>query len=120
MSEHPIHRLDDDVHQRVRLGILATLSGLVRADFTYLKDRLQLTDGNLGRHLQVLEKAGLVTVVKAAGDGRPRTWVKVTRKGRSALRRELQALTEMIEQIEAHERGTATEQPEWVDPLPDG
>ena len=37
MSEHPIHRLDDEVHQRVRLGILATLSGLARADFTYLK-----------------------------------------------------------------------------------
>ena len=53
MSEHPIHDLDDDVHQRVRLGILATLSGMSRADFAHLKRELGVTDGNLGRHLEV-------------------------------------------------------------------
>lgn len=45
MTEHPIHELDDDVHQRVRLGILAALTGLARADFAHLKRELALTDG---------------------------------------------------------------------------
>ena len=48
-------QLDDDVHQRVRLGILALLAGVSRADFAHLKTSLGTTDGNLGRHLQVLE-----------------------------------------------------------------
>ena len=60
MTEHPIHELDDDVHQRVRLGILASLVALSRADFAHLKRELSVTDGNLGRHLEVLEAAGLV------------------------------------------------------------
>ena len=74
MSSHPIHRLDDDVHQRVRLGILAVLSGVAKADFAHLKATLEVTDGNLGRHLQVLEQSGLVAIAKRDdGDGRART-----------------------------------------------
>jgi DNA-binding MarR family transcriptional regulator len=96
MSDHPIHRLDDDVHQRVRLGILAMLSGVVRADFGLLKRELHLTDGNLGRHLETLQTAGLITVDKAAEGNRTRTWVKITRRGRVALRREVRALRELI------------------------
>jgi DNA-binding MarR family transcriptional regulator len=103
MSSHPIHRLDDDVHQRVRLGILAVLTSVTRADFAHIKNTLELTDGNLGRHLQVLEQAGLITIEKTAQDGRPRTWLKVTRKGRTALRREMQALNDLIAEIERHD-----------------
>ena len=103
MKSHPIHRLDDDVHQRVRLGILAELTNVARADFAHLKSTLELTDGNLGRHLQVLQQAGLITLDKRLEDGRPRTWVKVTRKGRAALRREMQALNDLITEIQRHD-----------------
>jgi len=99
VSSHPIHRLDDDVHQRVRLGILAILSTVAKADFAHLKKTLQVTDGNLGRHLQVLEEGGLITVHKV-DDGRPRTWIQITRRGRAALRQELHALKELIDEIE--------------------
>ena len=61
---HPAQRLDDTVHQRVRLGILAVLSEASRADFGFLRDTLGLTDGNLSRHIAVLEQAGLVAVEK--------------------------------------------------------
>lgn len=108
MNGHPIHRLDDDVHQRVRLGILAELTTVARADFAHLKNTLQVTDGNLGRHLQVLEQAGLIAIEKRDEDGRTRTWVKVTRKGRAALRREMQALTDLIAEIERHDRTPAS------------
>lgn len=46
-----------------------------RADFAYLKKVLELTDGNLGRHLQVLEKTGYVELDKVFENGKPRTWV---------------------------------------------
>lgn len=107
MTSHPIHRLDDDVHQRVRLGILAVLANVAKADFAHLKNTLQVTDGNLGRHLQVLEQSGLVTIDKTTENGRTRTWVQVTRKGRAALRRELQALHDLIAEIEQNDRAPA-------------
>ena len=100
MTDHPIHDLDDDVHQRVRLGILASLSGLTRADFAHLKRELALTDGNLGRHLEVLGEAGFVKLTREATGGRPRTWVAITPKGRKALRKEVDALRQIMAQIE--------------------
>jgi DNA-binding MarR family transcriptional regulator len=97
---HPALQLDDTVHQRVRLGILAVLSEARRADFAYLKDALGLTDGNLSRHIAVLEQAGLVTVVKGFEGKRPRTWVEATRAGRRALAAEVKALRELIALVE--------------------
>jgi DNA-binding MarR family transcriptional regulator len=96
---HPALRLDDTVHQRVRLGILAVLSEARRADFGYLRDALELTDGNLSRHIAVLEEAGLVKVEKGFEGKRPRTWVQATRAGRAALKAELAALQELITRV---------------------
>jgi DNA-binding MarR family transcriptional regulator len=97
---HPAQRLDDTVHQRVRLGILAVLSEVARADFGYLRGALELTDGNLSRHLTVLEQAGLVQVEKGFEGRRPRTWVVATPAGRKALQEEMQALRELISRID--------------------
>jgi DNA-binding MarR family transcriptional regulator len=97
---HPSLRLDDTVHQRVRLGILAVLREAKRADFSYLRDALDLSDGNLSRHIQVLEEAGLVRVEKGFEGRRPRTWVSATRAGRAALTAELDALRDLISQLE--------------------
>ncbi len=63
-EEHPSLGLDETVHQRVRLGILAVLSEAAECTFTRLRDQLELTDGNLNRHLRILEDAGLVEVRK--------------------------------------------------------
>jgi DNA-binding MarR family transcriptional regulator len=95
-SGHPIARLDDVVHQRVRLGLLSVLAEVDQADFTFLRDRLGLSDGNLSRHLQVLEEAGFVESHKVFEARRPRTWVASTRAGREAFRAELEALSELV------------------------
>jgi len=95
-DSHPSQRLDDTVHQRVRLGILAVLAEADQADFAFLKDSLGLTDGNLSRHLQVLEEAGYVKVEKSFVGRRPRTWISATRAGRAAFSSELAALRELI------------------------
>jgi DNA-binding MarR family transcriptional regulator len=97
---HPALLLDDTVHQRVRLGILAVLSEARRADFGYLRDALGLTDGNLSRHIAVLEQAALVKVEKGFEGKRPRTWVEATRAGRQALAAEVKALRELIALVE--------------------
>ena len=101
MTEHPIHDLDDDVHQRVRLGILAALVGLSRADFAHLKRELALTDGNLGRHLEVLQEAGFVRLSRETTGARPRTWASITASGKKALRKEVNALRKLMSQIDA-------------------
>lgn len=96
MSAHPARKLDDAVHQRVRLGILAVLAEAQRADFAYLRDSLELTDGNLAAHLRSLEQAGFVTSKRREDGGRPRTWVRATPAGRAALQAELNVLKELI------------------------
>ncbi len=96
---HPTNALDDTVHQRVRLGILAVLAESRRADFNYLRDALGLTEGNLSRHLRVLEEAGYVRIDKTFEGRRPRTWVSMTKLGRSAFASELDSLRALITRV---------------------
>lgn len=95
-GEHPARDLDEVVHQRHRLGILAITSKARQADFGYLRETLGLTSGNLSTHLTVLENAGLVRVEKGYEGRRPRTWVSITRQGRTALATEIDALTRLV------------------------
>jgi DNA-binding MarR family transcriptional regulator len=99
-SPHPTSGLNDVVHQKARLGILAVLAETERADFTYLKSMLDLTDGNLGRHIEVLAGSGLVHVEKGYAGRRPRTWVTITRAGRHALAEEMAAIRELLRRFE--------------------
>jgi DNA-binding MarR family transcriptional regulator len=98
---HPALDLDDVVHQRHRLGILAVLAEAGQADFPYLRSVLDLTDGNLGRHLQVLEEADLIMISKGYYRRRPRTWATITSDGRRALDAELASMRTLITRLEA-------------------
>ncbi len=98
-GDHPCQRLDDIVHQRVRLGILAVLAEADRADFGYLREALALTDGNLSRHLGVLEDAGYVQLRKVFEGKKPRTWVQATCRGKAALEAEVAALRELLGRV---------------------
>jgi len=75
--------LDRVIHEKARLGLLTSLmahpKGLAFAD---LKQLCGLTDGNLSRHLQVLQEAGLVEVTKGYEGNRPHTSCRLTRAGR--------------------------------------
>jgi DNA-binding transcriptional ArsR family regulator len=75
--------LDRLLHEKARLGILTSLAA--RPDgllFTDLKSLCQLTDGNLSRHLTVLEEAGLVEIRKGFKGRRPQTLCRLTESGR--------------------------------------
>lgn len=75
--------LDRLLHEKARLGILTSLAA--RADgilFTDLKGLCNLTDGNLSRHLTVLQEAGLVDIHKGYRGRRPQTLCRLTDAGR--------------------------------------
>jgi DNA-binding MarR family transcriptional regulator len=103
---HPAAGLEETVHQRTRLGILAVLTESRRADFRYLRETLQLTDGNLSGHLQTLEQAGYVLIEKTFEGKRPRTWVSATRAGRAAFASELAALRALLERFDGKPKPT--------------
>jgi DNA-binding MarR family transcriptional regulator len=100
--------LDRVIHEKARLSVLTSLlanpKGLAFAD---LKRLCGLTDGNLSRHLQVLEEAGLVDIVKGYDDKRPQTVCRITTNGR---RRFLSYLS-VLEQVVRDAADTATGAP---------
>ncbi|MEV6975620.1 transcriptional regulator [Kitasatospora sp. NPDC093806] len=108
-ERHPTLALDDTVHQRVRLGILAIAREAESVEFAFLKQELGLTDGNLSRHLKVLEESGLVAVNKGYAGRRPRTWITLTPNGAHALDHELRALRALVHRLEAAGPPPATE-----------
>ncbi len=82
------------------MGICVLLSRYRALSFSRLKGILGETDGNLGAHLQKLEAGGYVTVRKEFVDRKPVSWYSLSRKGKTALRRHVQALGELIRGVE--------------------
>ena len=89
--------LDRVIHERARLSILTCLiahkKGLVFGD---LKRLCALSDGNLSRHLQVLEEAKLVEVVKGFEKKRPQTQCIITMEGRARYLEYVQVLEQVV------------------------
>jgi DNA-binding HxlR family transcriptional regulator len=96
MDSFNIDSLDDVIHGRLRLGIMAFLSTAGSADFTLLKTRLQATDGNLSVQLRKLEEAGYVVIGKAFVGKKPQTTVTLTDAGRTAYIGYLEAMRKLI------------------------
>ena len=91
--------LNETIHQTVRLRIMAALVTLGPADevdFTYLRDLLQVTDGNLGAHLRKLEEAGYIAVNKTFVERKPRTYVAATAAGRKVFAEHVAALESIL------------------------
>lgn len=92
--------LDSLIHQPVRLQIMAALCQLgprEQVDFSFLKSRLALTDGNLGAHLLSLENAAYIAVEKTFVARRPKTYIAATATGRDAFARHVTALQAILQ-----------------------
>ncbi len=76
--------IDDAIHGRLRLGIMAYLSAASPAIFGELRDKVNATDGNLSTHLRKLEDAGYVEIEKRFEGRRPQTRIHLTETGRKA------------------------------------
>ncbi|MDD4890902.1 MAG: transcriptional regulator [Phycisphaerae bacterium] len=94
----PHDRIDEVIHQRTRLAIMATLSGVESLEFKELKALLALTDGNLSTHLSALEKAGYVTITKTFKGKVPNTSVSMTPPGKAAMSEYVELLRQILNQ----------------------
>ena len=97
--------LDRVIHERARLGMLTSLvaqpKGVVFGD---LKALCGLTDGNLSRHLQVLQEAGLVEISKGFDRNRPQTVCRITAEGRRRYLEYLAVLEQVVRDAAAAAR----------------
>jgi DNA-binding MarR family transcriptional regulator len=91
--------LDEVIHQRLRLQIMAALNARpsgAGVGFSGLKTLTGATDGNLGAHIETLSRAGYVAIEKAFVGKKPQTTVTVTAAGRGAFARHIASLQEII------------------------
>jgi DNA-binding MarR family transcriptional regulator len=95
-DDFDIAGLDEVIHGRLRLGVMAYLSSAGSADFNELKARLAATDGNLSVHLRKLEEAGYVAIDKSFVGKKPLTRVSLTEQGRTAFIRYLDAMARLV------------------------
>jgi len=91
-----IGRIDEVIHGRLRLGVMAYLANAEVADFNELKDVLEVTQGNLSVQLRKLDDAQSVTTEKGYLGRKPRTQVRITAMGRKAFAAYLEALGRVI------------------------
>ena len=107
--------LDRVIHEKARLSVLTSLiahpKGLA---FNDLKQLCGLTDGNLSRHLQILQEASLVKITKTFEANRPQTVCRITADGR----RQFLEYLGVLEQIVRDAAGTSQSDP--VEPAPRG
>ncbi|HEY1350460.1 MAG TPA: transcriptional regulator [Ktedonobacteraceae bacterium] len=91
--------LNEVIHQTVRLQVMAALVCLApetQASFHYLKELLDLTDGNLGAHLHRLEESGYIVVTKTFVNKKPQTYIEATPTGKQAFHEHVAALEEIL------------------------
>lgn len=96
MGAFDIGGIDEVIHGRLRLGIMAYLADAEVADFTELKTLLDATQGNLSIHLRKLEDAGYVAIDKSFLGRKPLTRVRMTEAGRRAFAAYLEAIGKLV------------------------
>jgi DNA-binding MarR family transcriptional regulator len=92
-----IAEIDEVIHGRMRLGIMAWLADAEVADFNTLKAMLNATQGNLSVHLRKLEDAGYIEIEKSFLGRKPLTRARITENGRAAFAAYLDAIARLVE-----------------------
>jgi DNA-binding MarR family transcriptional regulator len=92
----PSASFDSLIHAPNRLKICALLAPVTSLEFLTLREQLGVSDSVLSKHIKPLEDAGYVTINKKASDGRQRTWLSLSTKGRKAFSGHVDALKEIL------------------------
>jgi DNA-binding MarR family transcriptional regulator len=95
----PIAEIDRTLHAPARLMILAMLHVVENADFTFLMRQTGLTRGNLSTHLSKLEEEGYVDIKKRFVAKKPRTLIRLTPTGRSAIQTYRKNMRQVIDDL---------------------
>lgn len=94
--------IDEKIHARARLGIMTMLVTQGELDFTQLKQKLGLSDGNLSAHTRILEEAGYIKIHKTFLGRRPKTVIVGTPKGHDAYLAYLNHLESILKIAKNH------------------
>jgi DNA-binding MarR family transcriptional regulator len=96
MENFDHQQLDEIIHSRIRLAIMAVLVTIDEAEFNFLKEKVNATDGNLSTHLKKLEEAGYIAVQKSFENRKPISRYLLTVKGKKAFEIYIDRLEKML------------------------
>ena len=96
MADLHIDKINEVIHGKLRLGVMAYLADASSATFTELKQALDVTQGNLSVNMRKLEDAGYVKVDKRIVGRKPLTTIFITNEGRKALALYIEALNDLL------------------------
>jgi DNA-binding MarR family transcriptional regulator len=96
MTQYDYTQLDDVIHARIRLAVMSVLITVEEAEFTFLREKVNTTDGNLSIHLKKLEEAGYITVNKRFVDRKPQSTYRISETGRNALEEYIEKLEQLL------------------------
>jgi DNA-binding HxlR family transcriptional regulator len=99
MSPFAHESLEEVIHGRARLAILAFLSTVGKADFVTLRGEIRISDGNLSQHLKKLDDAGYIQLDKTMSAGKARTVARLTVAGRDAFYAYLDHLRTLLDTV---------------------
>ncbi len=97
--ENPIEHLNKVFDSRIRLGIMSALMMNEDVNFNFLKELLNITDGNLASHLKQLEENKYLKVKKGFVGRKTNTSYIITAQGEKAFKAHLSSLEKMIRSI---------------------
>jgi len=95
----PLAEIEKLIHEPARLKILATLHAVESADFLFVERQTSLTRGNLSFHMSKLEAAGYITIIKEFVEKIPRTLLRITPEGRTALLTYIKHMQRVIDNV---------------------
>jgi len=96
MKDFDYQQLNEIIHSRIRLAIMSVLISLEEAEFKFLKEKVNTTDGNLSVHLKKLEEAKYINVKKEFVERKPVSSYKLTEKGKEAFQLYIEKLESFI------------------------
>lgn len=96
MDEFDYHNIDDIISSPIRTAILAVLITIEEAEFTFIRDKIGATDGNISVHLRKLEDHKYITMKKRFIGRKPVTSYRVTDTGRKAFEDYIKKLESII------------------------
>lgn len=88
--------IDDVIHSRIRTAIMAVLVSVEEAEFTFIRDKINATDGNLSVHLKKLEDHNYIAVSKEFIERKPVSRYRITEIGRKAFEDYIKKLESII------------------------
>lgn len=94
--DYNYHEIDDVIHSRIRTAIMAVLISVEEAEFTFIRDKINATDGNLSVHLKKLEEHNYISVSKEFIERKPVSRYKITETGRKAFEDYIKKLESII------------------------